>query len=50
MVTAIFPIPDTKRTHSYFPQPHKESRDDAAGMKKLGIYRPRAREIRTDLS
>ena len=30
MVTATFPISNTGRTHSYFSQPHKKSRDDAA--------------------
>jgi formate hydrogenlyase transcriptional activator len=36
MVTATFPTSNTGRTHSYFPQPHKESRDDAAEIVSPG--------------
>jgi formate hydrogenlyase transcriptional activator len=36
MVTATFPTSNTGRTHSYFPQPHKESRNDAAEIVSPG--------------
>jgi hypothetical protein len=36
MVTTTFPISNTGRTHGHFPQPHKESRDDAAEIASPG--------------
>ena len=48
MVTANFPIFNTGRTHSYFPQPHKESRDDAAENVSPGRVNrfPSARQVK----
>jgi hypothetical protein len=50
MVTATFPISNTGRTHSYFPQPHKESRHDAAEIVSPGRVNrfPSARQIEDD--
>jgi formate hydrogenlyase transcriptional activator len=47
MVSANFPISNTGRTHSYFPQPHKESRDDAAENVSPGRVNrfPSARQV-----
>jgi formate hydrogenlyase transcriptional activator len=50
MVTASLPISNPKRTHSYFPQPHKESRDDAAEILSPGRVNrfPSARQAEGD--
>jgi len=39
MVTATFPISNTGKTHSYFPQPYKEVRDDGAEIVSPGRNR-----------
>ncbi len=39
MVTATFPISNTGRNHSYFPQPYKEVRDDGAEIVSPGRNR-----------
>jgi formate hydrogenlyase transcriptional activator len=50
MVTATFPISNTGRTHRYFSQPHKKSRDDGAEIVSPGRVNrfPSARQAQDD--